>query len=494
MLFIPTVVYATTYNQPDVTSNNTFVYGFQSVSESYDQLYLIGANVTYAVPANAPPTMSTAYISRVIDTATGATIAAARASGVFNTYNTIAGCNWFTAIYLTAAQITTLGYNPVTDFGGAGASVAWTFHVDGDGALTWGGTGIPPTYIAGAGIATFYPSTSVSTTGAQIATTVRLIGTQWNLYYPTATDLLQMSAGVLVFTTTGQQMFADAIPNLYVIAPQLFPQTMSVASFPNAPFIKDYYLTGQNATKPVHGINWVAETWTPTISYTLNGFEFMSYVVGNPGNITGSLYATDVFGFPTGAPLATGTLPDTEFATYTAGEYNEITFVTAIPVTATTVYAFVISAAAGGPADYINVLYNSAGTYVGALCLSGDSGATWASTPGDMVWNAISNSIVNDAYQQKQQNGGGGNMFAPLGAVFGVSGMWISVLLWCAILGVLCYYATRYTNDYRAALPILIIGMPIGYLIKFMPIYMVVTFEFLIVVAAIMFFARSQPE
>jgi len=494
MLFIPSVVYATTYTQPDASSNITYVYGFQSVIVPDDQMYLIGHNVMYTLPATSPATMGEAYLTRVVDTATGVTIGADWSRGAFNYFsgNTIASCDWFTAIYLTPLQITALGYNPLTDFGGAGASSTWSFRIDGDPSLTWGGSGVPPSYIASSGMEVFHPSNSVSATAAIMPIILRLIATNWDNHYPGASPLLQINAGVIVFSVDGQSMFSATIPDLYTICPSLFAQRVTVASFPNAPFVKDYYLEGQDNTKTAEGTNWVAQTWTPTIGYSVNGFAFMSYAVGLPGTVTGALYAT-AGGIPTGAPLASGTLSGSSLATYSLGEYKDVTFTTAHWAAAGTVYAFVISAPSGDVSNYVKVLYNDAGTYTGGTILtSTNSGGAWTAATGDMMWNAISNSIVNDAFQQKQ--GGGGNMWAPVGGLIGISGVWMGVILWIIALIYLAYKATRYTNDYRAALPVFIIGMPIGYLMKFVPIYLTVTFEFLIVVAAVMFFARSQPE
>lgn len=99
---------------------------------------------------------------------------------------------------------------------------------------------------------------------------------------------------------------------------------------------------------------YLAQTFTPTTTHNVTDVDLKLYRVGNPGDVTVSITATDGNGHPTGADLCSGTTDGDTLTIDTAGEWRNIPFTTTTALTASTKYAIVCKALTG---DGLNKIF-----------------------------------------------------------------------------------------------------------------------------------------
>ncbi len=129
-------------------------------------------------------------------------------------------------------------------------------------------------------------------------------------------------------------------------------------------------------TQSIYGDNWRAQSFTPSISHSINGVGLFGYSTGSPGTITVSIRAVDGNGQPTGSDLCSGTI-DGDTLT---GEvrWHNITFSSSYALTASTKYTIVVRALTGSAANRFNWHYLNPGTYSGGQYEeSANAGSTW---------------------------------------------------------------------------------------------------------------------
>lgn len=140
---------------------------------------------------------------------------------------------------------------------------------------------------------------------------------------------------------------------------------------------ENYGING-DAYASVYGVNWFAQTFTPTVAHTIT--EVYVYVdgTGAPGSVT-----VDVTNTAAGAPDETDVLCTGTFdGTTPAGVWVRVSMGAGAALTASTLYAIILSVPTGDAGNYSQWRYDTAGaTYAGGVYFaSGDSGATWAAT------------------------------------------------------------------------------------------------------------------
>ena len=161
--------------------------------------------------------------------------------------------------------------------------------------------------------------------------------------------------------------------------PLTIPDPPTLALYPA--LLDQKYQTGDDAEVPVYGINWEAQTFTPSFNHDLNILWLKIARNNYPGNVTVSLRDT-LAGIPAGLDLQSVTINGDYLSTTT----RLIMFlITAQAVVAATQYAIVIRAPAGDAANYIKWREDaSAPGYAGGTrCQSTNSGGDWAIEVGE---------------------------------------------------------------------------------------------------------------
>ena len=144
------------------------------------------------------------------------------------------------------------------------------------------------------------------------------------------------------------------------------------------------YITGDDNWHIIFSSGWYAQTFTPSVNHVISSVKLLIFRLGSPGVLTVSIRATSG-GLPTGADLATGTTDGDTLTADSAGEWREITFAVGASLLASTKYAIVCRQSGTPGGNYVGWRSDgSSPTYAdGALCTSGDSGASWLEGSGD---------------------------------------------------------------------------------------------------------------
>ena len=125
------------------------------------------------------------------------------------------------------------------------------------------------------------------------------------------------------------------------------------------------------------GTTWWGQTFTPTITGTLTKLDvelFCSGCSGTTSSIVVNVHATSG-GLPTGAALATATIPAFSSG---AGTYYTVTFGSPASLTSGTVYAFTVHASSAISAGQYAVVRTTNNLYGGGQSvISSNSGGTW---------------------------------------------------------------------------------------------------------------------
>jgi len=146
----------------------------------------------------------------------------------------------------------------------------------------------------------------------------------------------------------------------------------------------EYYITGDDHAYGVWGVNWYAQTFTPSTSHTVVSVKLELYRVGEPGDITVSIRNT-TSDLPSGEDLCSGTTSANTLTTGSSGEWREITLGSGTALTASTKYAIVVRCTGGdGSTKYLMWRVDtSSGAYTdGNYCNSSNSGSSWTETDG----------------------------------------------------------------------------------------------------------------
>ncbi len=177
------------------------------------------------------------------------------------------------------------------------------------------------------------------------------------------------------------------------------------------PHMYENYNVNDDSSNNVYGVNWYAQTFTPSVAHTITSVKLKLYRVGTtPGNVTVSIRATSG-GHPILPDLCSGTINGNSLTTNTSGNWYEITFTSGYNLSASTMYAIVVRATGGTFSNYIGWRRSTSAGYAGGCREdSGTSGAdgTWTShTTRDMMFeewgdrapvlSAIGNKSVNES-------------------------------------------------------------------------------------------------
>jgi len=157
---------------------------------------------------------------------------------------------------------------------------------------------------------------------------------------------------------------------------------------------------GTDSTTNIYETHWGGQTFTTTNAFNITILTLRMYRVGDPGNITVGIRATDGLGHPTGSDLVTATYNVSGITANVLGSPYNITL-DSTALSATTKYAIVVRALGTAfPATYVGLKYKAGGAFAnGNLETSVDSGTSWASSAADDATFAI----YGNAYPEVNQ-------------------------------------------------------------------------------------------
>ena len=138
------------------------------------------------------------------------------------------------------------------------------------------------------------------------------------------------------------------------------------------------FSTGTGNDDQIYGVNWAAQTFTPSVQHTIYLARLFIRKYGSPSTLTVSIRATSG-GVPTGADLTVGTINGNNLETYDNG-WN-IEFNPPLLLTSGTTYAFVVRALSGNGTNYVNWYWSAGGYSGGQKCYSTNSGSSWTAAP-----------------------------------------------------------------------------------------------------------------
>ena len=144
-----------------------------------------------------------------------------------------------------------------------------------------------------------------------------------------------------------------------------------------------YYNTGDEADRDIHGNNWGGQTFTPAITHLIGKLQLKFFRVGDPGTITISIKNTAT-GKPVGGDLCHGTIEGTDITENANGEWYEITLGAGAELAKDTQYAIVVRAPDGDESNKLSWRADiSEPTFTGGTyCSSSDSGIDWGTFSG----------------------------------------------------------------------------------------------------------------
>ena len=137
------------------------------------------------------------------------------------------------------------------------------------------------------------------------------------------------------------------------------------------------YITGDTDSRGLGLNDWVAQTFTPSISHTVTSVKLKLWR-GLCGTVTVSIRATDAGGKPTGADLASGTIAQATITTVSPGAWYEVLLGDGTALIASTKYAIVVRAPNANTDSSLQWRIDTTGAYTGGgEETSADSGVTW---------------------------------------------------------------------------------------------------------------------
>jgi hypothetical protein len=158
-------------------------------------------------------------------------------------------------------------------------------------------------------------------------------------------------------------------------------------------FVKEvYYDTDDDAYASIYGSTWRGQTITTVGGFDLTRVSLLLWRGQTPGDITLGLYATSS-GLPTGAALATKTIDSSSITTNQVGEWIDFDLDSALTLSATTMYAVILSAPDGSISNYISWRRDeSSPAYAGGgVVVSTNSGSSWTgATTADYMFQLYS--------------------------------------------------------------------------------------------------------
>ncbi len=321
------------------------------------------------------------------------------------------------------------------------------------GTQSWVNT-IDPPFISTGVFTEWYEGEDLVATSNKVTQFLRTAAVELQSTWPAVRDLVITVAGVPRLSPEGEDYFTNVIPGLRTMAPELFADVLTTPAFPERYMGGTFYIGGDNSDNSTFDNNWFAQTFTPTITESINGVWLKGYRVGDPNDITVAVRAT-VGSLPTGADLVSGSINGSVFTADTDGDWYQWTFSEDQIVVSGTEYSLVVRASTGDATNYFAWRKNTAGTYAdGQMAYSINSGVAWTANVSE---DFIFQTTVREGWSASLRNRLGARLIGTrfdmtqLGINFGLSRMWMTGIVWLVVSVLVAWGATRGSKSYKLA-------------------------------------------
>jgi len=138
-----------------------------------------------------------------------------------------------------------------------------------------------------------------------------------------------------------------------------------------------------NNQRPIYGVIWEGETFTPQVDHKITSHKFKLYTLGViQGNLKYAIYAVDGDHKPIAPILCSGEVSPSDAETESPGALYEIDLGAGADLVTDQEYAAIASYPNGDATHYIRLRFNSGGEYTrGRLIYTDDGGETWTAGP-----------------------------------------------------------------------------------------------------------------
>lgn len=184
-----------------------------------------------------------------------------------------------------------------------------------------------------------------------------------------------------------------------VVAPLLLALVLLFTMSPmstNAQTLYESLAAGDDATEPIYGASWAAQTFTTGTAHTVSSVSLKLNRTGSPEILTVSIRLTGANSTPIGADLTAGTYNGSTFNTTAAGEWYTINLTPEYSLEYATEYAIVARAVAGDGSNKIGWRYDNGNGYAaGNFTTSNNSGVGWtANASNDFMFKVYGNNAI----------------------------------------------------------------------------------------------------
>ncbi len=378
------------------------------------------------------------------------------------------------------------------------------------GAQSWTNTLATPPSVNNSAITWHSSYTTIVATQTALTIRLRSLAQAIEDVWGGTADLIESIAGINKLTDSGEEYFTNSIANLRTMCPNLFADAMTTPDFSEQGYVRNFYMGGDDISNNAGGVNWFAQTFTPTSNYSINGVELKMFRVGAaPGVLTVGIRDTAALvpltnggGLPdrlTINGVLTDTVPGTLnanlFTTSTTGDWYHATFGADYPLVAGTLYAIVVRSAA----NFTGIRAVTVGTYAGGqACSSGNAGVGWIPTVPvgrDYLFAVHAAETYSTSYRDKLASRlVGTNLdMTWLATNLNTSRMWISTMIWFIFACLLpTFYVCKAVGTFKPATMVFAIMLPVGALAGFVYLELAVIAAFLFALATIYIFFYSK--
>lgn len=444
---------------------------YENVIEDSDQLYIFSFNVEYATS----PTGYTAtelFLVRLMDGTTELGV-----TSPYSYYND--GYSYgVVGLYFSAADVTA---KSMTFGAGSGYSV----QLCGNPLLDWAGGTAPQT---ATGTWELWLSSDNPTT--YVTNRMRVIAQKVEDEWVGAINLIEGMAGEKTLTSYGEDYFTNSIPNLILIAPDVFAASRRMPDISSREYNSDYFIAGNdNAGLSIHSGTYAAQTFTVSATYTIDRAELHITRVGTPTNDLRVYICSNSGTSPNVASiLCSGTISVADVSTYTDGEWNEVSFGDEYELTASGTYSIVALTVGGNFNNRYVWRMRNANEYDGGHAASSiNSGLTWTSSTGDLLFITKAEGNYSKSFDYKLIHQLDGTAFdtSGLAASIGISREWLNGIVWFAVTILFAIGFTQVAQSPKAIIWVMLFMMPVGAAFGFVHIYLAAFIMFVAFLIAI---------
>lgn len=318
------------------------------------------------------------------------------------------------------------------------------------------------------GFSLWYDEGDKASTKSRLTTRLRAIATFLENDWGNDTDLIEKVSGTSKLTEDGEDYFVSSIPNLQQICPDLFSDVIGSPEFTEDIVVEDNLMGGEDSSENVTSANIsLAQTFTASAEYYINGVWLKLHSVGSPEAMTVSIRDTSS-SLPDGSDLVSGTDNASEYTSDSTGDWYEIGFTNHYLLSSGIEYAIVISAISSNSTDYVSWLKDTDnGEANGQSCNSTSGGVTWTalnSGTSDFLFGTTGTDVLSMSLRDRwaQRLIGSRLDMTSIASYFNTTRMWFSGFIWFALCVAITIAVCISMRTIRYATLILAILLPFG--------------------------------